>query len=283
MIGIISDIVAKKIVFSYKDFIHIYPQVIISIIISFSLFFIILKKYPQYKLFFSIRYLEHQDYSRFVTPVDYKTAICKYYILNRGVNYSIFDVKQSTELLNACEKSYGSRFLLDKNYPIMLGKSKFHRKIYRDIFITLYSVLILITTGIMVLILLSKPVYIYFLIPHFQTWVDDGIGYLLTVIFPLEILSLVYLIKRELFIWTIISVMTIIVIPLIFKLPSAPRVYSGFYTIYVYIAILLIINTLLFKIIGDKRLIKISYISAITTYFTLYFIIIFNIIEYLYF
>ena len=283
MLNLISYIVARKIIYNYKNFIFIYPQIIISVIISFSLFSLVLKKYPRYKLFFSIKYLQRRNYSIFVTPVDYKEDQCKCYILNRGMNYSIFDINQSTELLKKYEKLYETKFLLYKNYRIMLGKSKFQHKIYRDITITLYAILILITTGIMVLILLSKPVYIYFLIPHFQTWIDDGIGYLLTVIFPLEIISLAYIIKKELLIWILISIMTIVIIPLILKLPSAPHIYSGFYTVYVYIAILLIINTVLFKIIENKHMMKISYISTIATYFTLYFIIIFNLIKFIYY
>ena len=283
MLNLISYVVARKIIYNYKNLIFIYPQVIISVIISLFLFSLILKKYPRYKLFFSTKYLQHRSYSIFVTAVDYNANQCKCYILNRGMNYSIFDINQSTELLKEYEKLYETKFLLYKNYRIMLGKSKLYHKMYRDITITLYAILILITTGIMVLILLSKPIYIYFLIPHFQTWIDDGIGYLLTVIFPLEIISLVYLIKKELLIWILISIMTIVVIPLILKLPSAPHIYSSFYTVYVYIAILLIINTLLFKIIGNKHMIKISYISTMVTYFTLYFIIIFNLIKFIYY
>ncbi len=278
---------SRRIIYNFNNIKLILPQIIISFIISFILFYWILKKYPQCKLFFSLNYIKDFSPIIFSTPVDYslKNNLCTFCIYEPEKNYSIFDIELSKNMLNHFKKLYGTIFIIGKTNKILIGKTKLYKKVYRDVFHVLYAILILITTFVMVLILLTKPVYIYFLIPHFKNIIDDSIGYLLTFIFPIEILSLIYLIQKKLYVYIIILLMIFTIIPSILKLPSAPDVYSNFYTVYIYISILIIINTLLFlfKFFNEKNLIKISYISAIITYFILYSIIIFNLIIFFYY
>ena len=164
----------------------------------------------------------------------------------------------------------------------MLGKSKFYRKVYRTYFHLIYGLLVFTSSLVIIMILTSKPYNIYFLIPHFWELYSYLIGYVLTITFPLEILCLIYLLKKN------ISVLasTIVFIPfgtwIILGLPSAPTIYPHIYLL-LYIAILIVTDFLTYILLNEKKLIIISYISALITYILLYSIIILNIVGFMHF
>jgi len=129
-------IIHRRVIFSFKNFGLIYKQLIISFLISLLLFYLILKKYPKFKLFFSLDLLKkNYNYSTFSSRVDYsaKNNICTLGIINHKENYTLFNINTSEDLLSRYKKVYGTIFLINKPYQLLIGKSKFYRKIYRDI------------------------------------------------------------------------------------------------------------------------------------------------------
>jgi len=283
--GPLYVIIHRSVIFSFKNFGLIYKQLIISFLISSFLFYLILKKYPKFKLFFSLDLLKKDcNYSTFSNSIDYSTKnnICTLGIINHKENYTLFNINTSKDLLSRYKKVYGTIFLINKPYRLLIGKSRFYRKTYRNIFYVLYALTVFTTTFVIILILFTKPEYIYFLFPNFKTVYNDLIGYILTITFSMEILSLVYLIKRQRLIYIISIIFIFLMIPLVLKLPGAPLIYNNIFSLYAYIGILIAISTILYKLINIKNMIKISFISSIITYFILYAYIVGNILIFFY-
>jgi len=281
-IGLLYVVVHKSVTLSFKSFKLIYKQLIISFLISLLLFYLILKKYPQFKLFFSLHLVnaKNYDYSTFSCGVDYSTKnhICTLCIIHHGQNYTVFDIHRTEDILSQYKRVFGTEFLLHRPYRLLLGKSKYYRKIYREIAHLFYAIIVFITTWVVILILFTKPADIYFLFPHFKTFYNNLIGYTLAATFAIEILSLVYLLKRGLLIYITNIIVIFLMIPVILKLPGAPLIYNNIFGVYVYIGILIAISTILYALINTKNMIKISFISAIITYAILYAYIIGNLL-----
>ena len=276
----------RRIIFNYWNFVHILPALIISISIALLILYLIMRKYPQEKLFFSLGLLSAIDYSGFVCPVNYSlkdNLFLMCIVQNPSIdNFSWFDKDESERILHEYEKTRRTIFLLNCGTRQMIGKSRFFKKEYRTFFHIFYGLITAISTAVIILILLSAPIYIYFLIPHFGYQINYLIGYALTILFPLEILSLIYLLQKDIVIFIFSTSMIFLLTPYIFKLRSAPPLYPGIIFIYTYIAIIILTNIIVYKFFNRQKLIKISYISSFITYMVLFFITFFNIIIFFY-
>lgn len=253
---------------------------VISLIIGFTLFFLILDKFPQYKLFFSLDYMDKKYYNDYASPIYgiYNQDVLPMPFLDYKKNYPILN-KAAVEIrLKYLSDLYGSQFILGESQNTLIGMSKYHYKVYRNITHVLYGLLILITTWVIATIIMTVPGDVYFLIPHFGSSLNYLIGFILAIVFPIEIVTMSYIYKRNIFTYILLLVLTIIGIPIIIKFPSAHYLYYNKYIMYTYIGLILLMISALYKLSIKKNFIVVAYISSILTYIILLSIILGNLV-----
>lgn len=145
----------------------------------------------------------------------------------------------------------------------------------------LYIMSVCLSIWAMVFILIDKPYYEYFLIPHFGDAVNNLIAYYLTIIFPSMLIALFYLWIKHLKIYTLVNALILILIPFIFLLPSAPHdAYPNILSLILCIVVILIINAILYWLLDDRMLKHVSFFGSLIVYFSFVGIIIANILTY---
>jgi hypothetical protein len=145
----------------------------------------------------------------------------------------------------------------------------------------LYVITVCLSTWAMFFILINNVTDEYFLIPHFQGVVNDILTYILTIVYPVVLLSLLYLWKKDLWMYVTTIVLTILSIPFIFKLPGAPQnAYPSIISMSTYVVIILILNTVLFKFLNERFLMHVSFYGSLVVYFSFTGIIAANIFSY---
>ncbi|MEM0140307.1 MAG: hypothetical protein QXZ44_06860, partial [Ferroplasma sp.] len=147
----------QKMVFNLSNFYYIYPQLIISLIIAIALFLLILKKYPQNKLFFAIKNTMKYSYAWRSSKLDraIKPGKCPPMMIGDRINSMIFIPHQEIETLKNLKSTYNTIFLLMPEINMPTRISKFHGIKYRDFFEGIYAILVLITTFVLLLIISS--------------------------------------------------------------------------------------------------------------------------------
>jgi len=133
----------------------------------------------------------------------------------------------------------------------------------------LYIITVCISTWAMVFILITNRSDEYLLIPHFGDIINNILAYILTIVYPMVLLSLIYLWKKDLWLYFTTVGLTILLVPFISKLYAFPQsAYPNIILMILYIILIVILNTIIFKFLHESFLMHLSFYGSLVVYFS---------------
>jgi len=134
----------------------------------------------------------------------------------------------------------------------------------------LYIITVCISTWAMVFILITNRSDEYLLIPHFGDIINNILAYILTIVYPMVLLSLIYLWKKDLWLYFTTVGLTILLVPFISKLYAFPQsAYPNIILVILYIILIVILDTIIFKFLHESFLMHLSFYGSLVVYFSL--------------
>jgi len=134
----------------------------------------------------------------------------------------------------------------------------------------LYIITVCISTWAMVFILITNRSDEYLLIPHFGDIINNILAYILTIVYPMVLLSLIYLWKKDLWLYFTTVGLTILLVPFISKLSAFPQsAYPNIILVILYIILIVILDTIIFKFLHKSFLMHLSFYGSLVVYFSL--------------